>query len=156
MKKENQPYTNEDMGILGVPAWSSVMSKKIMSLFKTKPDKWWQQNVKSDGGLLYGENADELKQNGKELCDEYGIKYSSEYHNFAKEIAFILGKSFFPIAKEMNENELDFTKKIVLYLCDSAEQKRRGYYPDSKEKESYTQDLKQSFEHGLRSLIHQP
>jgi len=144
MKEENQPYTEEDLGIWGTPALSSVFLKKGWS--KT-------EKTKSYGGVL-------PRKIGKELWDAWKNDYFLANRNPSSE-GFLdtirtqhrINKITFAKSHQIGMDEFEFKNKYLSISLGSLNQMDVSFIPSDHALDAFFKQMKNSFNESVNMLF---
>jgi hypothetical protein len=144
MKKDNQPYHEEDLGLWGTPSLSSIMMKKGWS--KT-------EKTKSYGGVL-------PRKIGKELWDAWKQDYFTANRNPSSE-GFLdtiqtqhrINEITFAKARKIGMDEFDFKNKYLSISLGSLNQMEVSFIPSNHALQNFFEQMKNSFNDSINLLF---
>jgi len=141
MRKENQPYQEEDFGLWGTPAATSRLLK------------WWEGKTKSAGGILPENNGKEKWELQKNQYKKANRNPSSEGFNDMVETNIRINKTMFPQAKKIGVDELEYKQKMLSLFLETLETMNISFLPTEKQQKHVIHEMKQTLETGLTVLF---
>lgn len=144
MKKENQPYHEEDLGLWGTPAATSRLLR------------WWEGKTKSAGGILPEKDGKEKWETQKNQYKRANRNPSSEGFNDMVETNIIINKTLFPQARQLGVDEIEYKKQMLSLFLETLNQIDIRFLPSQKQQKNVIHEMKQTFETGLTVLFQKP